>query len=196
MTTPKQPATEARRARIAQRLADLMAERGFAVPDRVEQWTAPYEDAAAILEKLWPAIEAEAAAGMSEQHSDIVALREALTEAAKMRHEYGKGIASGHDVTWETCFVPICAKYRELLRDTAPAAAEIEALPLMQAVVDAAAACSDSFLDRYTIPPKADTERLAAALRRYREQPATEEWGVGESIYPRREQPATEEAGE
>jgi hypothetical protein len=133
---------------------------------------------------------------MSEQHSDIVALREALTEAAKMRHEYGKGIASGHDVTWETCFVPICAKYRELLRDTAPAAAEIEALPLMQAVVDAAAACSDSFLDRYTIPPKADTERLAAALRRYREQPATEEWGVGESIYPRREQPATEEAGE
>jgi len=68
MTTPKQPATEARRARIAQRLADLMAERGFAVPDRVEQWTAPYEDAAAILEKLWPAIVGE---GRERALSDI-----------------------------------------------------------------------------------------------------------------------------
>jgi hypothetical protein len=113
MTTPKQPATAALPARQA-----LM--------ERYRQYIAAERDAMSYneLEAFILAIEAEAAAGMSEQHSDIVALREALTEAAKMRHEYGKGIASGHDVTWETCFVPICAKYRELLRDTAPAATE------------------------------------------------------------------------
>jgi hypothetical protein len=106
MTTPKQPAP----ARPAERYAAEAILNRNADPD----------DDAAIVARALLRVEAEAAAG-------VLALREALTEAAKMRHEYGKGIASGHDVTWETCFVPICAKYRELLRDTAPAAAAIEA---------------------------------------------------------------------